>query len=71
MLSVKKWRQSTQKKKRLVLCNLKEANIKFKEIRPDIAISSSESKTKVKYSSWCSWYTPRVCTIHQNMKLMM
>jgi hypothetical protein len=74
MLSVKLSGDKVQKTEtHLVLCNLKEAYLKFTETRPDIAISSSEFSelTKVEYSSWCSWYTLHVCTVHQNMKLMM
>jgi hypothetical protein len=59
--------------KQLVLCNLKGAYIKFKETRPDISFSkSSELRPK-----WCvlagayGTHTTCVCTIHQNMKLMM
>jgi hypothetical protein len=61
--------------KQLVLCNLKEAYIKFKETHPDIAISFS--KISELRSKWCvlasayGTHTTRVCTIHQNMKLIM
>jgi hypothetical protein len=59
--------------KQLVLCNLKEAYIQFKETHPDIAISfSTFSELRPK---WCvlagayATHTTCVCTIYHNMKL--
>jgi hypothetical protein len=62
--------------KQLVLRSLEEAYIKFKETHPDIAISFSKfSKLRPKWCVLAGAYgtTTRVCvcTIHQNIKLMM
>jgi hypothetical protein len=42
MLTVKLSGGKVQKQKQLVLCNLKDTNIKFKETHPDIAVSFSK-----------------------------
>jgi hypothetical protein len=58
-----------------VLCNLKEAYVKFKETHPDMAVSFS--KFSERRPKWCvvagayGTNTTCACTIHHNMKLMM
>ena len=61
--------------KRLILCNLKELYVIFKEKRPEITISFSKFASL--RPKWCVPVGPKgthsvcVCTMHQNLKLML
>jgi hypothetical protein len=58
-----------QKQKQFVLCNLKEAYIKFKDTHPDISIKFSKfSELRPK---WCVLAGAHGTHTPQNMKLMM
>ncbi|XP_044597473.1 uncharacterized protein LOC123274038 [Cotesia glomerata] len=64
-----------QCQKRLVLCNLKELHKTFKSRYPEIKIGfSSFASLRPKYcilAGGCGTHTVCVCSIHQNIKLMI
>jgi hypothetical protein len=69
--------EKEQKQKQIVLCNLKEVHIQYKETHPDIAVSFSKFSGLLERPKWCFLFgacdTQITCVyaIHQKMELMM
>ena len=67
--------EKEHKQKRLVLCNLKEAYHQFKQQHPDIKVGFSKfaelQPKECVLAGATGTHSVCVCTIHQNVKLMM